>query len=105
VAGTSVPRFDTDVLAASAGRLFAKDGAEGIQTIGIVGEGYGLAAEIDDGNARSLSHLTLAVLSTLNLMTSAEEAELDRWRNPVRTNSTDAAIGLHVIAADMVPNP
>lgn len=73
-----VPRFDTDVVAATKGRLFAKGGAEGVQTVGIVGEGYGFAAKIDDGNARSLSRLTLAVLSAFDLLSSAESTELDR---------------------------
>jgi L-asparaginase II len=103
VGGTSEPRFDTDVLAASSGRLFAKDGTEGIQTIGIVGEGYGFAAKIDDGSARSLSRLTLAVLSALDLLNSAEGVQLDRWRDPTRTNKAGLDIGLHVVPADAVP--
>ena len=42
IAGTVTPRFDTDLLAATDGRLFAKAGADGVQTVGDRRRGGGL---------------------------------------------------------------
>jgi len=72
VAGTAKPRFDTDILAATHGRVFAKGGAEGSQTLGIVGAGVGFAAKIDDGSPRSLHRLTIAVLERLGQLDQGE---------------------------------
>lgn len=97
VAGTHVPRFDTEVIRATSGRLFAKGGAEAVQTIGLVGEGLGFAAKIDDGSTRPLSHLTLAVLVARGLISPDELSRLTAFNDPVRRNRAGLDIGRHQI--------
>jgi L-asparaginase II len=97
VAGTAVPRFDTDVIAASEGTIFAKSGAEGVQTIGVVGGGVGFAAKIDDGNPRSVHRLALAVLDAHGHLPAEVAAALGPWHDEVRRNRDGIDIGRHVV--------
>ncbi len=98
VGGTSTPRFDTDVLAASGGRLFAKGGAEAVQTVGIVDAGLGFAAKVDDGAARVLPALTLAVLERHGLLHDHEREALAAWADPVRRNWAGVEVGrTHIV--------
>lgn len=93
VGGTSTRRFDTHALQASNGRLFAKGGAEAVQTIGIVGAGVGFAAKIDDGANRALPALALSVLHRHGLLTDHERATLASWTDPARYNAAGLEIG------------
>lgn len=102
VGGTSTPRFDTDVLQVSRGRLFAKGGAEAVQTIGVVGAGVAIAAKIDDGGTRSLHRLALGVLRRHQLIGAAELDALAAWHDPVRRNRAGLVIGRHVLADGIV---
>ena len=52
VAGTG--RFCTDLMAATQGRIVAKDGNEGIFCLGIVDKGWGLAIKVADGSMRPM---------------------------------------------------
>ncbi|MGG6293109.1 asparaginase [Leptolyngbya sp. AN02str] len=45
--------FDTDLMQLTSGELVSKAGAEGIQCIGRVGEGLGLAIKVNDGAKRA----------------------------------------------------
>lgn len=103
VAGTAIPRFDTDLLRATSGRLFAKGGAEAVQTVGIVGAGLGFAAKIDDGSSRSLARLTIAVLTRLGHLATDELDELKSWHDPARRNAAGLEIGRHAIREDVLP--
>lgn len=93
VGGTSTRRFDTQALRVSGGRLFAKGGAEAVQTIGVVGAGVGFAAKIDDGSTRPLHALTLSVLDRHGLLTDDERDGLASWMDPVRRNAAGHDIG------------
>src|SRR5262249_36128152 len=61
IAGSS-KCLDTDLLRASAGRLFPKIGAEAVHALGVVGGGRGLALKIDDGGARALNALVIGLI-------------------------------------------
>lgn len=93
VGGTSTRRFDTHALRSSGGRLFAKGGAEAVQTIGVRGAGLGLAVKIDDGSTRALHALTLAVLDRHGLLTDDERSALASWTDPIRRNAAGLEIG------------
>lgn len=103
VGGNDVRRFDTEVMRATDGRLFAKTGAEGIQTIGVVGAGIGLAAKIDDGSSRVQALLVLSVLRELGHLTDTDAERLAEWLDPVRRNFDGLAVGRTVI--DTQPRP
>ena len=99
VAGTSTRRFDTHALRASNGRLFAKVGAEAVQSIGIVGAGVGFAAKIDDGSTRALHALALSVLERHGLLTDDERDALASWADPVRRSAAGLEVGrLEIVA-------
>lgn len=100
VGGTSTPRFDTEVMKATNGRLFAKGGAEAVQAVGVVGAGLGLAAKIDDGSARSLHRLVLAVLASHDLIRADELGGLAAWTDPVRRNRDGLEVGRHALTAE-----
>ncbi|MFQ3614924.1 MAG: asparaginase, partial [Cyanobacteriota bacterium] len=63
VAGSG--RFDTELMRATQGELVSKSGAEGIQCIGRVGEGMGLAIKVQDGAARAKYALALHLLQRM----------------------------------------
>jgi len=57
--------FDTELMRATQGELVSKSGAEGIQCIGRVGEGMGLAIKVQDGAARAKYALALHLLQRM----------------------------------------
>ena len=86
-------RFDSDLARVTGGRLVAKVGAEGLECVAITERGLGLAVKCEDGSARGTSPATLAVLEHLELLSSAERAELARLRRPLVTNAAGHVVG------------
>lgn len=76
-------RFDTHLLRVGRGRLLSKMGAEGMQTIGVAGEGIGIAIKIADGGRRAVEALACALLLDLGLL-EAEDL-LDFYPRLVKT--------------------
>lgn len=58
-------RFDTELMHLTQGELVSKSGAEGIQCIGKVGEGMGLAIKANDGSGRSKYATALYLLQQM----------------------------------------
>ncbi len=67
VSGTG--HFDTDVMELTAGEIVSKSGAEGIQCIGRIGEGMGLAIKVADGARRAKYAAAIHVLKELGWIT------------------------------------
>ncbi|NEO25374.1 MAG: asparaginase [Kamptonema sp. SIO4C4] len=61
--------FDTELMRLMEGELVSKSGAEGIQCIGRVGEGMGLAVKARDGAKRAKYAATLHILLQLGWIT------------------------------------
>ena len=61
IAGTG--RFDTSLGQFAGERLVTKGGAEGIQCIGLIGQGIGIAVKISDGSSRSIPAVCVPLLS------------------------------------------
>jgi L-asparaginase len=57
--------FDTDLMELSAGELVSKTGAEGVQCVGRIGEGMGLALKVIDGSKRAKHAIAIHVLRQL----------------------------------------
>ncbi|GAB4214927.1 MAG: asparaginase [Synechococcales cyanobacterium] len=55
-------RFDTEVMRLSQGAVVSKSGAEGVQCLGRVGEGLGVAIKVGDGAPRAKYALALTIL-------------------------------------------
>ncbi|MBD2260885.1 asparaginase [Pseudanabaena sp. FACHB-2040] len=60
-----VDAFDTELMKLTDGELVSKSGAEGIQCIGRVGEGLGLAVKVLDGSKRAKYAIAIHLLKQL----------------------------------------
>ncbi len=63
--------FDTELMRLSEGEIVSKSGAEGIQCIGRVGEGLGLAIKVQDGARRAKYAVALYLLTRLGWISPA----------------------------------
>ncbi len=57
--------FDTELMRLTEGELVSKSGAEGVQCVGRVGEGMGLAIKIADGSTRAKYAVAIRVLEQM----------------------------------------
>jgi L-asparaginase len=57
--------FDTELMRLTKGELVSKSGAEGIQCVGRVGQGMGLAIKVIDGSKRAKYATALHVLRSM----------------------------------------
>lgn len=60
--------FDSEVIRSTQGELVSKSGAEGVQCIGRVGEGMGLAIKVIDGAKRAKYAVAIHLLTQLGWM-------------------------------------
>ncbi|GBF81706.1 asparaginase [Aphanothece sacrum] len=67
VAGPGI--FDTELMSLTDGELVSKSGAEGIQCVGRVGEGMGLAIKVTDGSKRAKCAVAIHVLRQIGWIT------------------------------------
>jgi L-asparaginase II len=86
-------RFDTDLMAAAAGTILAKGGAEGFQGIGLVEQGLGMALKISDGNARAGAPVTLQILQSQGALDQKTLARMETYRNPEVRNHQGELVG------------
>ncbi|NJK42014.1 MAG: asparaginase [Acaryochloridaceae cyanobacterium SU_2_1] len=78
VAGTG--EFDTDLMTLSAGELVSKSGAEGVQCVGRVGQGLGLAIKVADGAKRAKYATAIHLLRSLGWLSPGHADTLaDRY--------------------------
>lgn len=92
IAGTQ-ERFCTELISATNGRIFGKTGAEGVYTLGVIGENIGFACKVDDGNSRGSYALIIEVLVDRGLMSLNEAATLVSWSNTTLLNRDGLEVG------------
>ncbi|MEO1094009.1 MAG: asparaginase [Cyanobacteria bacterium J06638_28] len=68
--------FDTELMRLTNGELVSKSGAEGIQCVGRVGQGLGLAIKIQDGSKRAKYAVAVHLLKQLGWLTPEAAEEL-----------------------------
>lgn len=68
--------FDTELMRLTDGELVSKSGSEGIQCIGRVGQGLGLAIKIQDGSKRAKYAVAVHLLKQLGWLTPEAAEEL-----------------------------
>ncbi|CDN12471.1 Hypothetical protein of L-Asparaginase type 2-like superfamily [Richelia intracellularis] len=61
--------FDTELMRQTPGELISKSGAEGVQSIGMLGEGMGLAIKVIDGAKRAKYAIAIHLLQQLGWIT------------------------------------
>ena len=88
IAGTG--RLDTDLIAATRGRVIAKVGADGLYSAALRDLGLGVALKVEDGASRALGPALLAVLDAF--APGAIPAN-DAWRRRPVLNSNNATVG------------
>ncbi len=62
-------QFDTELMALTSGEIVSKAGAEGVQCIGRIGEGMGLAIKVMDGAKRAKYAVAIHLLKELGWIT------------------------------------
>lgn len=74
--------FDTELMRLSPGELVSKTGAEGVQCIGRLGEGMGLAIKVIDGAKRAKYAAAIVLLQQLGWITpSVAQALSEKFMN------------------------
>ncbi len=86
-------RLCTDIARVSGGRLFPKVGGEAVYAIGVRGEDRGLAVKIDDGGARALHAVVVALLRRFGFATREELAQLEAWEERSLRNWAGVEVG------------
>jgi L-asparaginase II len=85
--------FDADLMAAGAGRLLGKTGAEACYGLGLSQPAVGIAVKIEDGNPRGMPCVLLETLERLEALTPEIEAAVGASRTVDLTNSVGTSIG------------
>jgi L-asparaginase II len=91
VAGTE--RLCTDLMRVTAGRVFAKVGAEGYYCAGVPGRQLGIALKAEDGAKRASEPALLAALGLLDVLTDGELVALGTYLRPVVLNTRGEHVG------------
>ncbi len=86
-------RLCTDLMRRTAGRLFAKLGAEGVYCVGVPGAELGVALKVEDGAARAIAPAMLFVLRQLDLISEDDFGALYTHAYPEVRNSRGEMVG------------
>ena len=98
VAGTG--EFDTMLMAAGAGSIACKFGAEGVHAVAYLPKKAGFASKVLDGTGgRARPPVTMAALRALGSPTSAA-AELQAFAHPIVYNRAGRAVGAIRVSSD-----
>ncbi len=74
--------FDTELMRLTEGMLVSKSGAEGIQCVGRVGEGMGLAIKVVDGSSRAKYAVAIHLLKQMGWISpSVSETLAEKFMN------------------------
>ena len=79
-------RLATELQGRLGDRLVCKGGAEALFGIGLLGEGWGIAIKIEDGNARAMGPAVVEVLRQLGVISRDEAETLASLHHPTVRN-------------------
>jgi L-asparaginase II len=85
--------LDTDLMAATDGRIIAKLGAEGLLCLAAPERGLGIAISIRDGSERARGTVALTALEQLDLLRPAEAKDLRTRQDQTVTNFNGWRVG------------
>ncbi len=91
VAGTE--RLDTVLMDALGHKIVTKSGAEGVQCIGLLDRGIGIAIKIEDGNGRAIEPVTMEVLRQMGVLNADELKALAHLHHVQIKNHRKETIG------------
>ncbi len=99
VSGTG--RFDTEVMAITAGRAIVKGGAEGVHAAALPTAGLGIAVKIEDGAGRASVAVMAALLARFADLSAAAKTALAGWREQPVLNVAGKTVGVIRAAASL----
>lgn len=102
VGGTD--RLCTELTRASAGRIVAKVGAEGVYCAAVPGAELGIALKVEDGAKRAAEPALLAVLHALGVLSDDEIGVLARFAEPVLCNTRRENVGELRAIVELTPH-
>lgn len=102
VGGTD--RLCTELTRASAGRIIAKVGAEGVYCAAVPGAELGIALKVEDGARRAAEPALLAVLHALGVLSDDEFGVLARFAEPVVRNTRGENVGELRAIVELTPH-
>lgn len=85
--------FDSVVMRTLPGRTACKGGAEGCEAVGVLGRGIGLAVKVEDGGARPLAPVVLALLRRFDALPADIPGALRPLLRPVVENTRGESVG------------
>jgi len=91
VGGTD--RFDTDLMAATAGTIVAKGGAEGVHASALLALRAGLVLKTVDGASRAVPPAALALLGRLDALDAGNRDRLNGYAQPPLHNVAGRIVG------------
>ncbi|HKP10452.1 MAG TPA: asparaginase [Blastocatellia bacterium] len=96
--GGTKGRFDTDLMRAARGKLFAKVGAEAVYSVGVLPSdryprGLGLSFKMEDGSYRGLAPAVVETLRQIGVLDEAEAMQLTTYYRPVLENRRGLLVG------------
>ncbi|CAN5840530.1 asparaginase [soil metagenome] len=86
-------RLCTDIMLQTAGRVFAKVGAEGVYCVGVPGAELGIAIKVEDGAKRAVGPAVLSILRQLDLISEDDFGSLYRHAYPELLNTRGEPVG------------
>ncbi|MQA91499.1 MAG: asparaginase [Gemmatimonas sp.] len=86
-------RICTDLMEQTAGRLFAKVGAEGLYCVGVPGAELGVAMKVEDGSSRAVAPAILSILRQLDLISEDDLGALWSHAYPDVYNTCGDLVG------------
>ncbi len=86
-------RLCTDIMKQTAGRVFAKVGAEGVYCVGVPGAELGIAMKVEDGSKRAVGPAILSILRQLDLISEDDFGALFRHAYPELLNTRGEVVG------------
>lgn len=85
--------FDSDLMGASEDRLVSKAGAEGVQCVGDLSTGMGLALKVEDGAKRAAPPMTVEALRQLAWLDGRAFEVLGEWWRPAVLDASGRRVG------------
>jgi L-asparaginase II len=86
-------RICTELMRRTAGRIFAKIGAEGVYCVGVPGAELGIGIKVEDGNTRAVPPAILSVLRELDLISEDDFGALHDQAYPELVNTRGEVVG------------
>jgi L-asparaginase II len=86
-------RGDAALMGAAPGRIVSKLGAEGVQCLGVLDRGLGIALKLDDGSDRARLPLTAALLEAAGVLTRDNAAAIGPAADRVLRNHRGVEVG------------